>query len=352
MKKILFFILLSTFLVSCRHGIKTSEAASSTITSDKAIYHWKTEFNLNDYELDFIARHDISRIYIKMFDVALQNGANLDTLAVIPIATTRFRSPVPEGLEIIPTVYITLEALSHLKGKDLSYIESYVKRILTRVEAMASYNELPPIKEVQFDCDWTSSTRAAYYYICRSAKQILNSKGKKFSITLRLHQMSKQDFEMPADRGVLMLYNTGSFRNPDTVNSILSYEDAEPYIREHSISYPVDYAYPTYSWNLLFRDNGFKCIIRNIDLTDTSLFQKSDYNRYIARRDTVVSGTPLKTGDMIRNESSRFREIERVKSDLSRRHNMKRSRQIIYHLDSANLSKYTDDEIEYMLLSY
>ena len=32
--------------------------------------------------------------------------------------------------------------------------------------------------------------------------------------------------------------------------------------------------------------------------------------------------------------------------------NMKNSRQIIYHLDSTNLSNYTNDEIEYMLMAY
>ena len=39
-------------------------------------------------------------------------------------------------------------------------------------------------------------------------------------------------------------------------------------------------------------------------------------------------------------------------NDLSRKHNMKDSRQIIYHLDSTNLSNYTNDEIEYMLIAY
>ena len=38
--------------------------------------------------------------------------------------------------------------------------------------------------------------------------------------------------------------------------------------------------------------------------------------------------------------------------ELTRRHNMKNSRQIIYHLDSINLSNYSDYEIKYMLLAY
>ena len=149
-----------------------------------------------------------------------------------------------------------------------------------------------------------------------------------------------------------MLYNTGSFKNPNATNSILTYNDAAPYIKKHEVPFPVDYAYPTYSWNLLFRDNEFKCIARNIDLTDSLLFQKSDYNKYTVLRDIVLGELSLKKGDIIRHEVSEFKEIERVKSDLSRRHDMKNSRQLIYHLDSANLSKFSDDEIKYMLLAY
>lgn len=165
--------------------------------------------------------------------------------------------------------------------------------------------------------------------------------------------MGLENYRFPsADRGVLMLYNTGSFKNPNSTNSILSYNDAEPYIRRHEVPFPVDYAYPTYSWCLLFRNNEFKCIVRNIDLMEPSLFQKSDYNRFVVRKDTLIGNLQLRKGDIVRHETSEFKEIERVKSDLSRRHDMKHSHQIIYHLDSANLSNYTDHEIKYMLLAY
>lgn len=353
MKKILTVALLFMALVSCRRTSTTTDICNYNTAPSNGIYYWKTRFCLNDYELDFLKKHEISRIYVKMFDVALQNGSTSDTLSVIPIATTRFESPIPEGIEIVPTVYITYEALSHLKGKDREYIESYAQRILTRIDAMVSYNEIPEIREVQFDCDWTSSTSYAYCCICNYAKRNLNKNGRKFSITLRLHQMSLENYQFPsADRGVLMLYNTGSFKNPNSTNSILSYNDAEPYIRRHEAPYPVDYAYPTYSWSLLFRNNEFKCIVRDVELRDSLLLQKTDYNRFIVQKDTLIGNLQLRKGDMIRHETSEYKEIERVKSDLTRRHDMKNSRQIIYHLDSTNLSNYSDHEIKYMLLAY
>ena len=359
MKKYLIFALLFAGLISCapKPGNNTA-TESQTETADcdstlsrKGIYYWKTVFSLNDYEKDFLQKHDISRLYIRLFDVALQTQDTQDTLALVPVGTIQFKDQVPENMEVIPTVYITYEGLRQLNAMSYNECDSYIDRILRRVENMVSFHELPNVKEVQFDCDWTESTYWTYRHICETAKEKLNAKGMKLSITLRLHQMD-DEYGIPADRGVLMLYNTGSFKNPNAVNSILTYNDAEPYISQHRIKYPVDYAYPTYSWSLLYRHDEFKCIIRNIDLNDTSLYQKIDYNKYRVTKDSTAGDIRLEKGDIIRHETSEFKEIERVKSDLSRKHNMKNSRQIIYHLDSTNLSNYTDDEIEYMFMAY
>lgn len=349
MKKIIPLFFLFALAVACQ---QTPEAKSpEQLASPKSIYYWKTQFELNDYELDFLKKHDISRIYVRMFDVVENNEFAGDTLALIPNATIRFISAVPEGIEIVPTVYITYDAIMRMGTLEEKELGSYANRILTRIDAMVSYNNLPAIKEVQFDCDWTNTYTWTYSRLCKHVKDILNKRGMQFSITLRLHQMADSILP-PADRGVLMLYNTGAFKNPDTVNSILTYNDAEPYIRKHNVPFPVDYAYPTYEWNLLYRNGEFKQIIRDIDLNDCSLFVASDYNKYVVQKDTAIGKSSLKVGDVIRHETSDFNEIEKVKSDLSRHHDMKDSRQIIYHLDSTNLSKYTDDEIEYILLSY
>ena len=356
MKKYLILTLLICSFVSCNTSHDRPEVNNvplgDSVTSSRGIYFWKTVFSLNDYEKEFLKKHEISKLYLRLFDVALQPRSEAsDTLSLIPIATTQFASPVPDTLEVIPTVYITYESLLYLNGKDHNHIESYANRIINRAESMISFHELPNVKEVQFDCDWTSSTFWTYHSFCSIAKKRLNAKGMKLSITLRLHQMD-DDYSIPADRGVLMLYNTGSFKNPDEINSILTYDNAEPYIFQHDMEYPVDYAYPTYSWSLLFRDNEFRCIVRNIDLSDTGVFEKTDYNRYMVRKDVTIGDISLKKGDIIRHEVSEFKEIERVKSYLTRKHDLKGSRQIIYHLDSTNLTKYSDDEIKYMFMAY
>ena len=39
-----------------------------------SIYHWKTVFSPDSAEMAFIEKHSIGRIYLRMFDVALEKN--------------------------------------------------------------------------------------------------------------------------------------------------------------------------------------------------------------------------------------------------------------------------------------
>ena len=65
-----------------------------------SIYHWKTVFAPNKAELDFMKRHDIGRLYIKMFDVVVEQNYVSGCTEVVPVATTRFQGTVPKGVEV------------------------------------------------------------------------------------------------------------------------------------------------------------------------------------------------------------------------------------------------------------
>lgn len=122
-----------------------------------SIYFWKTTFDPTKTELDFLQKYDVQRLYIRFFDVALDNSWLEEKLTVVPIATTVFAQTPPAGLEIVPTVYITLEALRSVKGKEAEYAD----KITTRILAMATRHKISNISEVQFDCDWTGRRRKA-----------------------------------------------------------------------------------------------------------------------------------------------------------------------------------------------
>lgn len=289
-------------------------SASSLVPNCNSIYHWKTTFNLTPTEIEFLKEHNIGRIYVKMFDVApeldLMGGAE----EINPIATTKFLSPIPEGVEIVPVVFITIDALRAMKGQEGEYASLIVERAL----AMCRHNNCGTTLELQLDCDWTSTTKASYNILCKAAKDILTEYKIALSTTIRLHQL--RESAPPADRGVLMLYNTGALKDPQTKNSILDINDARPYIKELKYPIPLNYAYPAFGWGIKFRDNEFAGIVTNED-------------------------TPLEKGEYIRRERVAVEDILEVKNLVEKNLGKAANHNILYHLDETQLKNYTKDEI-------
>ena len=141
----------------CRERVN-SRNQDVEATPQRGVYFWKSVFLLNDSETAFLQDHNVKRLYLKMFDVAPDRDWDSGEIGVFPIATTKFVSPVPEGISVVPAVYITLEALRHSIGNE----EKLAHQIVERVLAMVSFHKLGPVGMVQFDCDWTSSTRSSY----------------------------------------------------------------------------------------------------------------------------------------------------------------------------------------------
>jgi hypothetical protein len=280
-----------------------------------AIYHWKGVFNPTSEEYAFMAKNDIGRLYIRFFDIAAEYNAAYQLMEAVPIATTMFEGTVPYGVEVIPVTYITVEALRQMDGEEYRYASYIIERML----AMASYNELGEIKEIQFDCDWTASTRHIFFALCECARLQLHDMDMTLSVTVRLHQLRQQ--APAADRGVLMLYNTGAVRNPNTCNSILDINDVEPYLKRCKYRLPLDYAYPTFGWSVLFKDGIFQRLISDND-----------------------SHTPT-DGETLRVERASAEEVTEVKRRVERTFGKPYQSNIIYHLDINQLNNYTDDEI-------
>lgn len=291
----------------------------------RSVYFWKTTFEIGPWEKSFLEENDIDRIYLRMFDVDVQEDYATDTLNVIPVGTCSFKSPKPDSVEIVPTVFITVRALEQYKKREAELADLISERVLN----MCSYNDLEPVREVQVDCDWTASTRESFDAFCEQMKVILHEKGIALSGTIRLHQVEEAKY--PFDKGVLMLYNTGAIKNRDTENSILSCDDVKKYLGVQSRvdkflkarrrnCKRVDFAYPTFDWNVVFDEEGNFLGLSNDPLLD--------YNT--------------------REERSEYPEIMKVKDLVTSTLGAEGSN-IIFHLDSANLSKYSEEEIKKIL---
>ena len=278
-----------------------------------AIYYWKTIFSTNDSEKQFLNKHHVTRLYLKLFDVGVDNLYDGNGEQPVPIATTVFKDSIGclGKIEVVPVVFITVEAIRLQKP--------LCERIVKRVDDMCRANHIT-YNEIQLDCDWTKETKGLFFSLCKEIKEQLHKRKKGLSSTIRLHQL--RDTLPDIDYGVLMLYNTESLQDPKVKNSILSSKVVAEYMRNAKSEKHLDFAYPTYEWTLWFKGNKFMGILPHGENSE-------------------VEGT-------LRHEQSDFTEIMEMKHVLKQ--SLKDidypSSTIIYHLDSANLSKYNDDEIE------
>ena len=135
--------------IACSATQSGGGTKSEKLEPTNAIYHWKGVYNPSAEELAFMENHDIGRLYIRLFDIAAEYDDIEQRMMAVPIATTRFDGTVPYGVEVIPVTYITVDGLRQMEGDEYWYANIIVERII----AMASYNELGDIKEIQYDCD-------------------------------------------------------------------------------------------------------------------------------------------------------------------------------------------------------
>ncbi len=312
-------LLVVIILAACKgKEAQRPEAAEECAGARTAVYYWRTTFDIDSAEAAFIERHKIGRIYLRMFDVATERDFLSGASEIVPIATTQFASPPAADIEIVPVVYITIDALREMNGREAEYGALIAKRLL----AMASYNKCGTTREIQLDCDWTASTRESYHNLCRRVRDKLAPKGIELSVTIRLHQLCEAP--PPAHRGGLMLYNTGAIKNPDTRNSILHIDDVRPYIRNMRNPIPLDYIYPLFGWGVKFKDNKFVSIVPD----DSVALAEKEYIRY---------------------ERAAAADILEVKKFVEEHLGPPASGNILYHLDYSQLKNYTNDEISKIL---
>lgn len=335
MNKSVILVMACLMVLSCRQAPQRkpqTESSVQEVTShdvlSRGIYHWKTSFDLSPEDTAFIRKHNIQKIYLRMFDVGMDTDNGVETGEVVPLGTTKFITQIPKGCSYVPTVYITLKALKAYNKRESELADLIIRRIY----AMRSWNELGNIFEIQYDCDWTADTKASFERLCAHTQEKLKKNNIILSGTIRLHQIEESTY--PFDKGVLMIYNTGSFMNPDTRNSILDYDDVYKYLSvEDRISKflqarkdncpIIEIAYPTYSWGVVF-----------------------DKNRKFSRLVSNLDGHILKKDETMRLETSDYSEIMKVKELVDSTIGKASTGHILYHLDSKNLNKYKSNEIE------
>lgn len=236
-------VLIMLFFAACSH--KESTAVRS-------MYYWSTVFRLSDSKKTFLRHHNIQRLYIRYFDVVRDDNG-----WTVPNATIQFKDSIPDGVEVVPTIYVMNDCME--RGND-----DLAQKILKRVKQMNATNDIKNVKEIQIDCDWTNTTRQSFFRFMEQLRRLAHSENIQVSATIRLHQLSQTP--PPADRGILMLYNTGEFTRLECHKPILDMHAVAPYLPQlKSYKLPLSTAYPTFGWRILFRERQYVGIIHADD---------------------------------------------------------------------------------------
>ena len=329
-------ILMCAAALLCLTGCHHKNPHNKLYSGENSVYYWQTWYSTNDYEERFLADNTIQTMYLRFFDVEPSPEWEKHDKCM-PVATIS----IPDhedlsGFNVVPVIFITPEAIKEY--------ESFTDHLAHRIYAMCVKNKIE-IKEVQFDCDWTTSTRESYFQFLVDVRKALKGYFRKdiaVSSTIRLHQLAQSP---PAvDYGVLMCYNTGDFKDFKTRNAILDIKDVQPYAKYlKNYALPLKLALPVYSWNVEF--DSKKSFIRlnrspeNYVSYDTSKLKSLGDGMY-----EIAGNVPDYAVKYIRQEKVSAETILEVKSLVES--NYGKMPVVLYHLDSVQLSKYNDNEIK------
>ena len=259
-----------------------------SLSEGNAVYYWRTNFRLDSTERAFLHIYNINKVYCRYFDVVMNDEAE----GPMPNATITFSDTLPAGVEIVPTVYITIDCLQKPH-------EGLADKLVKRIRQMNETNDISDVREIQIDHDYTARNMKIYYQFLKEIKQAW---GGVLSTTIRLHQLSME--APPVDYGALMLYNTGDPQKWTERNPILDQRDVAPYLRYlDDYPLPLAAAYPVFSWLR---------IISGVEITHT------------------VEASEILTVK---------RMVEQEREDLSRSI-------ITYHLDKENINRYKPETYE------
>ena len=328
-------LLLLVSLVGCK---KEKRSIDSPLP---AVYYWRTSFHLDEVERQFLHDYNVGKMYVRYFDVVVNAKGELE-----PNATIEFKEPMPEGIEVIPTIFIVNECVNH-------DINNIAELLVNRVLQMNETHDIKGVKELQIDCDWTIKTQNAYFAFLEQVRKLLAEKDMRLSATIRLHQLAMK--APPVDYGVLMMYNTGDLKNSKQRNPILDKHDVEPYLQYLAkYSLPLCAAYPNFGWQLLYTGDKFRDILYSEDLSDTTLYQQVGNGKYVVISSIDLPNylssnstyTYLNAGDTVMVVKPDALTLVQVHDALSHERPGINDQVIIYHLNNSSINNYSPSDYE------
>lgn len=328
----------AVLLASCR---------SDAPPVQRAVYHWESAYSLTREETDWMDHLQIRRIYLRIFDIDWDESRG----EPVPVGILDpSGAPDSLALEITPSFFLTNRTFQQLTEVQS---DTLAARLLRKARRLL--DELPGkplVREWQLDCDWTESTREAYFRFLKKIGQALAEDHIGLSATIRLHQVKyfERTGVPPVDRGMLMFYNMGDVTNPEVENSILDLRIARTYYENfEAYPLPLDLALPLFRWGVVLREGKMVRIINGLDeegLRDSARFVFQDPTHVEVRKSTYLDGYYLYEADEIRLESVSGSLLHDAALDLSKVLARPPGWVSFYQLAPETIKHYSHEELE------
>ena len=352
-------------------------------TINTAFHHWKSHLNISDFEQQYCQNIKANTLYLRLFDVDYN-------------ALNKFAEPISELIinkndlipinKIIPTVFITNRTLINLNNNQIDSLSILIIHKINQItegsifelkkslrgtkqtnfnsknnnRQLKSNNFNNKINEILIDCDWTATTKTKYFQLIKQLKTQLNAQFNKqltLTTTIRLHQIkfSEKTGIPPADKGVLMAYNTGDLSDPQTINSILDINVLKTYLSELN-TYPLqlDIALPLFSWGIVKRDGQAVQLIPNFNKdfllkndknTEGVYFDDKNNNTITILKSGYYNSYYLYADDVIKMEEINVNTLKEAATLLSEHVNNQQLTISFFSLDSINLKRYNANDL-------
>ena len=301
---------------------------------EQALYCWKTQVQFSAEEADFVKNNRIERLYIRYCDVGLRDNTP------VPIAPVDIDTLSLQGKTVIPVVYLKNEIFTpELTESNPTYISTLAHKLGDYIEQINRYYRLR-VSEVQFDCDWSLSTKQAYFSMLEAFKK---EYPYQLSATIRLHQVKYREETgvPPVDYGVLMYYNMGRI-TATGANSIYDRSTALRYLGKlRAYPLPLDIALPMFAWGVHSADGQVLNLVGGLTHAEaqaiSTLVRIDASDIYKVAEQTYYKGRVWQVGDLIKIEEVSDAQRKEMLADL-REHSSQSIRRVIWFV-GANLSE-------------
>jgi hypothetical protein len=261
-----------------------------------AFYFWRTRFELSAPERDALARLHANRLYLRFFDIAWQGEP-------VPVGEVTLAERPPPGVEVVPVLYVANAIFQRPVDP-----EALAEKAWARARGLARNGGFD-FREIQLDCDWSDSTRDAYFAFARTMRRLAADSGVRVSATIRLHQVKyrQRTGVPPVDRGMLMFYNVGRLEADPARSSVFNLEDAERYTATlDTYPLPLDAVLPIFSWAIHSRAGSVVGLMEKPEsaaLDAAPALRRTSADHYAAQSSGFFNGSYLREGDQLAIES-------------------------------------------------